>query len=110
MPEAYLNPPKFQLSKFLGANKEYQIVVRTQTAQELIDSMRDIKSLIEGIDKKASEPAQKTGLQGHCDLHNIDMKRFDGQYGEFWSHMYTDENGNKFFCDGKKLKPAKPRA
>lgn len=45
--------------------------------------------------------------EGHCDIHNEQMKEIDGKYGKFWSHETDDERykkvgkNDKRYCNGK---------
>lgn len=111
--------PKYQLSKFVDKRRDYQIVIRTNDANELIAAMKKIKPLIEGIEKreatiaKANPPqpaqAQATqamdGLRRICKSHGVDMvygqsKKINprtGQPFEYWSHK-SDQGA---MCFGK---------
>ena len=100
---------KFQMSKFLSGSRDYQVVVRAQTIEEFKQALIDIKPIVEGIENASPKKVEQvpSNLAGFCQLHKRDMKSKMGQYGEFWSHFHEDEQGNKWWCDGKKLKPAK---
>jgi len=104
--------PKFQLSKFLAGSRDYQIVVRTDDAKELIKAMTEIKDFVQQIENKQQTPKQAqneapSGLKAMCNLHHVEMVGREGKFGQFWSHKYIDPQGNEFWCDGKKMKPVK---
>lgn len=46
-------------------------------------------------------------MEGHCDIHDVQMKEIDGKYGKFWSHETDDERYKKVgkndirYCNGK---------
>jgi hypothetical protein len=66
--------PKFQISKFLDSKRDYQVVVRTDTVEELISAMEAIKPLIKSMETTptASKTAEHESL--HCDYHDCEMK------------------------------------
>ena len=45
--------------------------------------------------------------EGHCDIHDVQMKEIGGKYGYFWSHETDDERFKKVgknnirYCNGK---------
>lgn len=93
--------PKFQISKFLGKGRDYQVVIRTQTAAELVAAMEEIKPLIEGIEKKTAqavpqEVAQKS-TDNWCDIHQVGMKL--NKNGKPY-HMDRDRDESDQFCNG----------
>lgn len=66
---------KFQLSKMFGNNREYQVVIRTDDAQELIDALKQIKPFIQGIEGEilGNEAHANPGITTLCAVHNASM-------------------------------------
>lgn len=48
--------PKYQISKFLDAKRDYQVVVRTDSIEELTKAMEDVKPLIKSLETTPSAP------------------------------------------------------
>lgn len=48
------NYPKYQLSKFLGGNKDYQVVVRADDFDEFQEAMNNMKKLVKILEKKTN--------------------------------------------------------
>lgn len=101
--------PKFQISKFLAGNRDYQVVIRTNDANELIQALKDIKPLVEQLEQKAGSttstpaPTYRDDLTSTCPIHNVPMEQKDGQYGMYWSHRIEGTG----YCNGKKVTPFK---
>lgn len=100
--------PAFQYSVFVGDRQE-QLVIRADTYKEFLEQ----KKLLDGIVSKMR--ARKTAdsikrhepikeeeeeLQAFCKIHNVEMKRREGKYGEFWSHA-KQIDGEWVYCSGK---------
>lgn len=105
--------PKFQLSKFIDPKREYQIVIRTESAEGMRDALEAMKPFVEGIkNRMAAKPdtrtfvpiAQTPTYGSHCDIHDVEMQQKEWQGKTFWSHRTED---GQYWCNGKKLTPVK---
>ena len=96
--------PRYQWSYFVGGSRDQQIVFRTEKWDDFLSEVKKMKAALK-VEEKPVQPA----LEALCPLHSVPLIRREGQYGEFWSHKYIDGNGKEFWCDGKKMKPAKAR-
>lgn len=96
--------PKFQISKFLDQKREYQVVVRTNDFDELLEAMKQIKPLVQQIEKTSQNtPTTQTPIVTDslpksvaCPEHPTETLYLkDGKYGPYYSHKWGDVWCNK---------------
>lgn len=95
--------PTYQISKFLDDKRDYQVVIRTDDFQELLGAMKNIKPLVEAVEKKAVKPdVFEGGLPQTitCKDHKQEMRLRQGKFGPYYSHKWGDEWCN---LDAKKI-------
>lgn len=101
--------PKFQYSIFTDG-REVQFVIRANTFEELCELKKQLDTILpkkaeKAVSQQPEEPLRDM-LDSTCPIHNVEMQQKTGKFGNFWSHFVQTPTGN-FWCDGKKLKPAK---
>ena len=94
--------PKFQISKFVGKSRDYQVVLRTDDLEELTDAMSSIKPLIkeleEFVGEKVVEQAGSKQNGDWCDYHQVPMRR--NKNNKLYHLDNTREEGDQF-CNGR---------
>lgn len=97
---------QYQYSKFLGENREEQIVIRCDTWEEFVTAKKNVDTIFAKRD--ASKPVVTNQQQDpyepdekECVLHKgIMMKKRTGQYGVFYSHtLGKDATGKMQYCN-----------
>jgi len=94
--------PKFQLSKFLNGSRDYQVVVRTDDADELIEAMKQIKPLVKALE--GQEPQRPSG--DVVDRYNEEEARICRNCGK--GKMVKNPKTGKWFCADKCWLQVKP--
>lgn len=70
---------KYQLSKFLDGKRDYQVVVRSDDFDDLLACMKNMKILVEQIEKKEqTTPVNQPGLQANCETCGTKMEYKEG--------------------------------
>jgi hypothetical protein len=117
--------PRFQYSVFTNDPDNGQLVIRSDSFEELLQGKKEIDKILDKIDQKnegkkevSSKPAtvnQSTDWMGerqgktsmttgenYCTIHKTEMKGKEGRYGFFYSHWIgKDESGKSLYCNGK---------
>ena len=91
------NYPKYQFSIFPNGSRDEQLVIRTDTFEELIEAKKDIDKIVE---KKAAKLTPATPTQPDwCPIHScqMTMKKNQKTGQTFFSHRLPDGS----WCNGK---------
>lgn len=90
---------KFQLSKMFGNNREYQVVIRTDDAQELIDALKQIKPFIQVIEGEIDGTRPVTVSNDVVERH---VQSVSGQVCQkCGAEMVRNPKTGKMFCKEK---------
>lgn len=84
--------PKYQISKFLDSKRDYQVVVRTDDFDELVEAMDKVKPLIEKFVPK-NQPVDIT------DKHYEEQPRKCRNCKK--ANMVKNPKTGKWFCEDK---------
>ena len=89
--------PKFQWSKFKGASREEQYVVRADTLDELTDAIEALKTHLEeskDVDEVLDEAADATRK---CKVCGKQLTRRDGvsKTGKAWAGWFCEDKGHE---------------
>lgn len=106
--------PRFQMSKFIGKSRDYQIVIRTNSANDLRQAMNDIKPFIDGLEAREQDSQPQTqpnprtqhefslSLEATCKVHQCQMSEgVSRKTGKpYWFHDTAEGR-----CFGKGVQP-----
>lgn len=109
-----MNEPKYQWSKFVGPDRNEQVVFRTDSFEEFQEKCPHAAALFSSSSSpkpvETPEPSPKLGSGAAlkeveqartCPIHKVIMKQIDGPYGKFYSHGYKKDDGNWVNCRGQ---------
>ena len=79
--------PKYQISRFVDGSRDYQVVVRADDFDELLDAMKNMKTITEQISKKKSNGEGSPTAK--CETCGNEMNYKEGyKDGKQWKGLF----------------------
>lgn len=95
----------WQYTIYLSTDGKHTVVANTMAKEMLGDVLEDIMPIYDRILEKYGGRGSTTDkLQTsthYCDKHATSFKRHEKAGEVWWSHQYTDDEGNKKWCNEK---------